>query len=334
MIELSVIIPTHNRIERLKRVLAGFEAQTYSRDLFEVIVVSDASSDGTNEYLAAFETPLDFHFVIQEHGGPAKARNSGVAKAQGKYVLFVDDDVVPSTTLIAEHMRLHHESDQRLVVLGPMLTPDDFDMAPWVRWEQAMLVKQYDAMEQGVWTPTARQFYTGNSSLAREHILAVGGFNESFRRAEDVELAYRLVPLNVKFVFEPRAIGYHYASRSFESWMSIPYAYGRNDAVFATSGGQEWLLGVVRDEFRQRHPLSTALVCVSLNRPLVRNGVIGMLRLVAALSNRLQVSALSQQAYSGIFSTWYYQGFVDQLGTTAPLFERRPGSVASLHDAR
>ncbi len=61
-----------------------------------------------------------------------------------------------------------------------------------------MLAKQYTAMLRGDWEATARQFYTGNASLRREPLLAVGGFDTAFRRAEDVEMAYRLDDRGIK----------------------------------------------------------------------------------------------------------------------------------------
>ena len=68
-----------------------------------------------------------------------------------------------------------------------------------------------------------------NTSLGSHHIL--GGFDASFRRAEDVELAYRLAKQGLRFLFNPKAIGYHVAERSFNSWIAIPYAYGRNYVI-------------------------------------------------------------------------------------------------------
>ena len=52
MIEVSVVIPTYNRLSRLEQVLTGLERQTISPQSFEVLVVSDGANDGTNEYLA------------------------------------------------------------------------------------------------------------------------------------------------------------------------------------------------------------------------------------------------------------------------------------------
>ena len=83
-----------------------------------------------------------------------------------------------------------------------------------------MLAKQYKAMTRGDCEATARQFYTGNASVLRRHLLAVGGFDSAFRRAEDVEMAYRLDGSWSHFAFEPAAIGLHYAARSFDSWRS------------------------------------------------------------------------------------------------------------------
>ena len=337
MVELSVIIPTHNRLERLKQVIQAFERQSYAHDAFELIIVSDASTDGTNAFLTSVETPLHFRAVLQEHGGPAKARNNGVANAQGTYILFIDDDVVPTPTLIAEHMRLHHAATTPRVVLGPMLSPSDFAMAPWVRWEQAMLMKQYNAMQQGAWQPTARQFYTGNTSLRRELILNVGGFDENFRRAEDVELAYRLNALGVEYVFNQQAIGYHYAQRSFKSWLEIPYAYGRNDVIFATSRGQEWLLPKAVEEFGERNILIRTLVRSCINRPRLSRTAANVLERMAGLSEKLHIEPGTRMAYSGLFGLRYYQGMADELGDARFLFRpaaRRADVAKPLNDLR
>src|SRR5687768_17413192 len=166
-----------------------------------------------------------------------------------------------------------------------MLTPPDFEaqMAPWVQWEQAMLVKQYEDMANGRWLPTARQFYTGNTSLARRHLLEAGGFDPTFRRAEDVELAYRLAAHGLRFVFNPQAIGHHYAERTFASWLAIPYAYGRNDVIFSRDKGQSWLLPTLLYEFRQRRPLIRALTRLCLDRPHLTHLTITALKQVAAL---------------------------------------------------
>jgi GT2 family glycosyltransferase len=314
MISISFVIPTYNRLARLKQVLAGLEAQTVPCSAFEVVVVSDGSKDGTDEYLRDLETPLRLRPVFQPNSGVAAARNNGFRHANGELIVFLDDDVVPTPHLLAEHLRSHGDCIDRSIVLGPMLTPNDFIMKPWVAWEQDMLMKQYRAMEDGEWEPTARQFYTGNTSLARRHLLDSGGFDERFRRAEDVELAYRLAKQGLNFIFNSAAIGYHYADRSFRSWIEIPYVYGRNDVIFTRDKAQEWLLPKVCDEFHGRNLLVRTLVWLCLSRqPLTQSALLG-LRMAADTGERLGNKMLVRFAHSGMFNLRYYQGIADELG--------------------
>ena len=77
-------------------------------------------------------------------------------------MLFIDDDVVPAPDLVEQHLSAHEASETDIVVIGPMLTPDDVQLSPWVAWEQHQLYKQYEAMRIGTYGCTFRQFYTGN----------------------------------------------------------------------------------------------------------------------------------------------------------------------------
>ncbi|MFZ1397680.1 MAG: exopolysaccharide biosynthesis glycosyltransferase EpsD [Candidatus Promineifilaceae bacterium] len=318
---LSVILPTYNRLGQLQQVLAGLEAQTAPLDSFEVIVVSDGSTDGTDDYLRQIETPLQLTAVSQPNQGVAATRNHGIRKASGDLVLFIDDDVVPAPELIDRHRAAHARLGHKAVVMGPMLNPPHFQMAPWVQWEQAMLMKQYKDMLTGRWHPTARQFYTGNTSLRRLYLQATGGFDASFRRAEDVELAYRLANLGLSFHFEPEAIGYHYAQRSFASWLAIPYVYGRNDVIFTRDKGQSWLLPTITKEYHERHALIRKLTALCLDRPLLSQLVLRGMGLVGGLGHRLGKTAVSRMAYSAIFNLRHYQGIADELGSRKAFFQ-------------
>ena len=326
---LSIIVPTYNRQERLKRVLAGLANQSVNPEDFQVIVVSDGSSDGTNEYLQGATFPFALQPILQKNQGVAAARNAGVAAAEADLLLFIDDDVVPQPELVSEHLAWHERFGPDTVVLGPMLSPPDFAMSPWVDWEQAMLVKQYDAMVQGVYEPTSRQFYTGNTSLRRVHVQNAGGFDASFRRAEDIELAFRLDRFGLRFVFNPKAIGYHYAERSFQSWIAIPYAYGSNDVIFTRDRNQHWLLPTVFREFHRRNGLIRFLTTVCLDRPVVSRLTMASLKTTALICHRFGGQRLSQMACSGLWNLRQYQGVADQLGGRAAFFA---GTEKARHD--
>ena len=262
----------------------------------EVVVVSDGSTDGTDEYLASAAVPLPVTALRQANGGPAAARNRGIEEARGTLVLFLDDDVVPAPDLIAAHVAAHDHPDDDLVVVGPMNTPENVELSPWVQWEQDMLYKQYEAMQREDFEPTARQFYTGNASLARRHLVEAGGFDVSFRRAEDVELAYRLAERGLRFAFDPDAVVLHYAERGYDAWLQAAYTYGRNDVIFARDRGQGWLLESISSEFHTRHALVRTVVQTTLPRPRLLRAVSWLLSGIARLSGRLRLDGLTRAA--------------------------------------
>jgi len=194
-------------------------------------------------------------------------------------------------------------------------------MAPWVRWEQLMLMKQYKALLRGDWEASARQFYTGNASVRRSHIIAAGGFDENFRRAEDVELAYRLANNGLEFVFNIRAVGMHFADRSFRAWLDAAYTYGRNDVIFARDRNQPWLLPTIRREFMERHYLIRSLVRVCSGRSHLTHVASTGLKFAADAATYLRARVLEQKAYSGLFNLQYYSGFVNELDDGRFLFK-------------
>jgi len=317
--DVSVVIPTFNRRRQLERTLVGLAAQTHLDHEVEVIVVSDGSTDGTDEWLRSGATPLPVSACYQANSGPAAARNHGVGVAQAPLVLFLDDDVVPTPDLISTHLRAHHDLDDDLVVVGPMLTPDDVSLSPWVQGEQDMLYKQYDAMVRGDWAAGPRQFYTANASLARRHIESAGGFDVSFRRAEDVELAYRLADAGMRFTFAPKAVVWHYAERSFESWLANAVAYGRNDVIFGRDLGHAWLLESIGREFHLRNPLVRALTRLSLRDPRLGRALTHATTAATRLTTKTGPKRAAHVTLSALYNLEYYRGMADELGGASEL---------------
>jgi GT2 family glycosyltransferase len=88
--EVSVVIPTYNRCQLLRRTLSSVLAQTGVR--FEVIVVDDGSSDATAGYLRLLENPAVAVLRFETPGGVSAARNAGMSAARGTWIAFTDDD--------------------------------------------------------------------------------------------------------------------------------------------------------------------------------------------------------------------------------------------------
>jgi GT2 family glycosyltransferase len=191
--ELSVVVCTYNRLATLQRCLASFERQT-AVGRYEIVVVDDGATDGTGSWLDCWQSKAPAQVVHQPNGGLAAARNAGLARARGRYVLFVNDDTIAAPDLVERHIAAHARSTQPVAVLGTFEQPRAaLDNALMRVLESTHMVFCYEGMRPGEvydWT----RFWTCNVSVARELVNAVGGFDESFQHygCEDTDLAFRL----------------------------------------------------------------------------------------------------------------------------------------------
>jgi len=307
---ITVVIPTYQRRDRLARVLDGLSRQTHSD--FDVVVVDDGSTDGTARYLREARFPFRVRAISQLNAGPAAARNAGVAAAGGDLVLFLDDDVLPAPELVGEHLRAQ-AAGRRCAVMGPLGSLPRYSQ-PWVAWEQAMLEDQYGAMTRGEWEPTFRQFWTGNASVAREEVLAAGGFDPAFRRAEDVELAARLARRGVRFRFHPAARTEHAAERSLDSWCAMHLAYGRLERRIFAHLGEAHALSTLAENWARLHPATRSMVRACLRSDAVRGAAMVGLRAVLQASRIAPASRVAGRACSALANILYWSGAREAMG--------------------
>ena len=253
----------------------------------------------------------------------AAARNNGFKAANAPLIAFIDDDVVPHPNWLDEHFSTHqaHGMAESVIVIGPMYNPPDYSYEPWVEWEQRMLYKQYEAMDRGDWEPTARQFYTGNCSIHANYIGHFGGFDDSFKRAEDVELAYRMAENGAKFIYNNRAIGYHFAKRTYKSWLNTPYAYSRNDVIFTRDRGQSWLVPRIMHEYTGRNALIRMMNRICLDRSILSNLIQSTFFLISQIAYNIGLKKIYIAGYSLIFNLRHYQGMSDELGGRKTFFQ-------------
>ena len=88
VLNVSVIIPTYNRKNLLKRALHSVSNQTFVPQ--EIIVVDDGSSDGTKDWV--LETFPYVRYIYQDNSGVSSARNAGIKEAKGSWIAFLDSD--------------------------------------------------------------------------------------------------------------------------------------------------------------------------------------------------------------------------------------------------
>ena len=212
--EVTVVIPTYNRIDTLRHVIPALLRQDVRSDRYEIVVADSNSDDGTAAYLAdvAHDYPRVRH-LPGAYTGRAMARNAGIAAARGAVVMFTDADIIASSDLLSRHLA-HYADDANVSVIGMELQVSSFEDYERLRDRP---------LERRPLHPSSRKtlswlyYLTGNASARKRDLDRVGRFDENFTGYghEDLELGYRLQKAGVKIVYDPHAIDYH--------WHPVPY---------------------------------------------------------------------------------------------------------------
>ena len=231
MLDLSIVIPTYNRLDTLRYVIPSLLDQRTAGATYEILVCDSNSNDGTAEYLAQVraEHPSVRHLPAA-YTGRAMARNAGIRSAQGEGVLFNDSDIIADPGLLEAHLA-HHRAQRGIAVVG---------------WEvQVQSIADYEhkrdhPQERGSLHPPSRKklswlyFLTGNASVRRDDLLRAGCFDERFTGYghEDLELGYRLQKAGLHIVYESTAINYHCQDVPHEDQVEKMKLAGRSTVRF------------------------------------------------------------------------------------------------------
>jgi len=198
MVKVSVIIPTYNRWWILKKSLEALLNQSYPKDKYEIVLIDDGSTDDTKTMIESLSPSCKLKYLRNEKRmGIPRTRNRGIRKARGEYIIFTDSDVVVIPDFIKQHMS-YHKKYQHVIVNGELIRVFSF--------------KQIGKKRKSIFDFSLSPFDTANVSVAKKHLLEVGGFDENLLAYgwQDLELGYRLRKAGLKCKRNQRALGYHY----------------------------------------------------------------------------------------------------------------------------
>ncbi|MHB8437644.1 MAG: glycosyltransferase family 2 protein [Acidimicrobiales bacterium] len=290
---VSVVVATHNRAGLIPELLEALAAQSLGTTSFEVVVVDDASDDGTWAALekCAAESGLRLRAArLGENAGAGAARTVGVALARGEIVAFTDDDCIPEATWL-DRLVAPFATHAQVIVQGQTTAwPGDADRAG--AWARTVWVLRL------TWL-----FETCNVAYRREDVMAVGGFpgraeapvtRTGRPTGEDAMLGWKVVDRGAQLVYAPEARMYH-RNEPGTWWDWVREQRGRD--VFAAL--------VVRSPYARR-----ALWARVFLGPRSAATVVGVLGLLLCVATR---------------RTWWLGGLVPWVALALPEARHRPG---------
>ena len=181
---VSVIIPVYNCERFLAEAIESALAQTYRP--IEVIVVDDGSTDRSADIARSYE---EVHYIYQANQGPAVARNTGLAAAQGEFIAFLDHDDVWLPNKLAvqvEHLIEHPDGGLNVCRIENFLDPG-VSLPPG--GGDVPLMKE--------------QINLGTMVVRRDVFSQVGDFDPGYSVADDLDWVTRAKDLGARMTILP-----------------------------------------------------------------------------------------------------------------------------------
>lgn len=187
---VSIVIPAFNEGKFISACLDSLSRQTYSQ-IFEVIVVDNASTDTTTDVVKAFAKTLNIKIVHESKKGRGAARASGFAKAKGEVILSTDADThVPENWI--DSLALYLNDKNCVAVTGTCKIVDS-------SWFTNAMFNLFQPLAMRLYRIfTGHYWLSGfNFGIKKEVYLKSGGFNPNLNIQEDIELSFKVSKLGI-----------------------------------------------------------------------------------------------------------------------------------------
>jgi GT2 family glycosyltransferase len=230
-IPLSVIISTRNRVESLRRCVDAMASVKTDHE-WELIIVDNGSTDGTHEYLTSLPRQIGkarFTNLCYPKGVTAAVLNTAIRAAHGNILAFTDDDCYVAENYIDAMISVFENRSDLGFIGGRILLYDPTDLKLAI-----------DERNEFILFPprtflAAGQIQGANMAFRRSTIERIGGLDEDFKVASDVDTSASALWSGISGAHDPAPIVYHHHKRKtkadFEAAMRR-YDYSRG-AYFA-----------------------------------------------------------------------------------------------------
>jgi cellulose synthase/poly-beta-1,6-N-acetylglucosamine synthase-like glycosyltransferase len=244
---VSIVLPVRNRGPLLRRCLDALLVQDYPKELTEIIVVDNDSTDDTPEVASRYDVMLLFEREIRSSYA---ARNRGIVHSSGEIIAFIDSDCIPApdwlTNLVAPFV-----DEQVGAVAG---TIDDAPPETICQELTARVQPFARSLQRGLKT-----LLTANAAVRRSALDAAGLFDECLPTGGDVDLAWRIQSnLHLEIAESAAAKVQHVHRACFADVFEQFHGYGTSEILLATIYGEGG--GHARQMLRQLRAIGTYLL--------------------------------------------------------------------------
>ena len=228
MVKFSIIVITYNRPHLLCKCLNSLSRQESPKSDYEVIIVDDGSGPETKESVKAFSPKMNLVYLKEAHGGISLARNTGISKARGSIIAFVDDDCLVEKDYVQRVIDVHQNFPQAKVIAFRIVNAEK-DNLYGVMWEFFLyrFLKPEIRKNTGIDLPCIGILGSGISSFKKEIFDSCGLFDKSINFNEDGDLQCRIEKSGEYIFYQPQVVIKHFYVNNFINFIKKGFYNGR-----------------------------------------------------------------------------------------------------------
>lgn len=228
---ISIMIPTFNRKGVLLEALLSLNKIDYPKDLFEVVVVNDGSTDGTEKAIKSIRKKINYNFRYFNGGrrGISHAKNIAIKKAEGEIIVSTDDDCLFEKTWLKKLIKPLNNPN-----IGAAGGPDraiknENVLAKSIDFAFSSFIGSGGIHGRFLKVKLGNTYPPGcNMAFKREVVKKIGYFDEALAPGEDTDYNHRIEKAGLKLVHVPKAFVWHRPRNSIKRF--IPYIFKRGKA--------------------------------------------------------------------------------------------------------
>jgi len=250
-VELSVIIPTRNRVKLLKKTISSLLDQTMNKENYEILVIDNGSSDNTKNMVESFMDKINIKYFYDDNPGLHTGRHKGLEESKSDVLVYCDDDIEALPTWL-EGIKESFE-DKKVVLVGGKNLPE-YEITPpeWITemWNKNKKKNWYlSILDLGDEIKEIKPYHVWgcNFSIRKSVLLEAGGFHPDampqdmikYRGDGESYVSEYILKKGYKVSYNPKASVYHFVSkermtpeyferRAFNQGISDSYTQIRN----------------------------------------------------------------------------------------------------------
>ena len=231
---VSIIIPTYNRADLLGFTIESCINQSYPKNLYEIIVADNNSTDNTKEVVEEWKTRTEvkIKYISETRQGAHFARNTAAKHSESEIIYYTDDDMVADKDMLKNIIKVF-DLDYNIAVVGGKVLPKwEFDPPEWLlKYFKNGALSLIEKSEKLIIASYDIGIYSCHQAILRKVLIECGGFNPDIEKDKlvgngETGLNIKILDAGYNFAYTDDAVSHHIIPKARMTQKYLNHRFG------------------------------------------------------------------------------------------------------------